>query len=68
MAFLGRLILTADKAARAWEIALRVKELGNRLGVAHGISQSLPEHERSLDRRRKEDWFSYLQLIGYPSH
>ena len=40
--------LDRRRAARAWEIALRLKEQGNRLGVAHGINQSLPESARDL--------------------
>ena len=44
----GRLILTGDRPARAWEIALRLKEQGNRLGAHHDISQSLPESALDL--------------------
>jgi len=36
-------------AARAWEVALRLKEQGNRLGVPHGITQSLPESALALE-------------------
>ena len=37
------------QAARAWEVALRLKEQGNRLGVPHGITQSLPESALALE-------------------
>jgi hypothetical protein len=37
------------QAARAWEIALRLKEQGNRLGVDHGISRGVPESALALE-------------------
>ena len=38
-----------QQARRAWEIALRLKEQANRLGIAHDISQSLPESALALE-------------------
>ena len=37
------------QAARAWQAALRLKEQGARLGVPHGITQSLPESSLALE-------------------
>ena len=37
------------QAARAWKVALRLKEQGARLGVHHGITQSLPESALALE-------------------
>jgi hypothetical protein len=39
----GPVSFSRKQAGRAWEIALRLKEQGNRLGAHQGISQSLPE-------------------------
>ena len=36
-------------AARAWEVALRLKEQGSRMGMPHGIRQSFPESALGLE-------------------
>ena len=36
-------------AALMWQVALRLKEQCNRLGLPHGISQSLPESALALE-------------------
>ena len=41
-------------AAIAWQVALRLKEQGNRLGVPHGITKGLPENAADLEILERE--------------
>ena len=51
---LGPVSFNRQQARRAWEIALRLKEQGNRLGVLHGITKGLAENASDLEILERE--------------